>query len=82
MANLFHYSSLSFGRLFKKHRENPSGQYLARYRIRGAKEFLARGDKLNEVAFQTGFNSISYFCTVFKNLTGVSPKQYQENFIK
>ncbi|WP_279015296.1 AraC family transcriptional regulator [[Clostridium] symbiosum] len=25
---------------------------------------------------------MSYFCTVFKNLTGVSPKQYQENFIK
>ena len=82
MANLFHYSSYHFGRLFKNTRGESFRQYLARYRIERAKEFLARGDKPNEVAFQTGFNSISYFCTVFKNLTGVSPKQYQENFIK
>lgn len=82
MATLFHYSSYHFGRLFKNMRGESFRQYLAKYRIERAKEFLAKGGKPNEVAFQTGFNSISYFCTVFKSLTGISPKQYQENFIK
>lgn len=82
MANIFHYSSYHFGRLFKNMRGESFRQYLAKYRVERAKEFLAKGDKPNEVAFQTGFSSISYFCTVFKNMTGMSPKQYQERFMK
>lgn len=82
MASIFHYSPYHFGRLFKNMRGESFRQYLAKYRIERAREFLARGDKPNEVAFQTGFNSVSYFYTVFKNLTGVSPKRYQESFIK
>lgn len=82
MASIFHYSPYHFGRLFKNMRGESFRQYLAKYRIERAKEFLAKGDKPNEVAFQTGFSSISYFCTVFKNQAGVSPKQYQENFMR
>ena len=80
MASIFHYSSYHFGRLFKNLRGESFRSYLAKYRIERAKEFLAKGGKPNEVAFQIGFNSVSYFCTVFKSLTGISPKQYQENF--
>lgn len=82
MANVFHYSPYHFGRLFKNLWGESFRQYLAEYRIERAKEFLSKGDKPNEVAFKTGFNSISYFYTVFKNLTGISPKQYQESYRK
>lgn len=82
MANIFHYSSYHFGRLFKHLRGESFRQYLTKYRVEQAKKFLARGNKPSEVAFRTGFSSSSYFCTVFKNLTGISPKQYQESFMK
>lgn len=80
MANIFHYSPYHFGRLFKNLRGVSFRHFLAEYRIERAKEALTRGEKANDVAFQTGFSSVSYFCTVFKNITGLSPKQYQENF--
>ena len=77
MASLFHYSPYHFGRLFKALHGCSFRQYLAEYRVKRAKELLKRGSCLNDVAYQTGFNSISYFCTVFKNIAGMSPMQYQ-----
>lgn len=81
MAEIFHYSPYHFGRMFKSLRGESFRQYLTVYRIERAKELLAKGGRLNDVAFQTGFNSSSYFCTVFKHVTGISPKQYQERFL-
>lgn len=77
MASLFHYSPYHFGRIFTALHGQPFRQYLAEYRVQKAKELLRKGIRLNDVAYQTGFNSISYFCTVFKNVAGMSPMQYQ-----
>jgi AraC-like DNA-binding protein len=54
------------------------GQYLLRYRIARAREYLANPDKLvKEVAYSVGFNDHSYFARAFKRLIGVCPSEYQ-----
>jgi len=37
------------------------------------------GCKIYEIAEQTGFNNTSYFSFVFKNMFGVSPKEFRES---
>lgn len=50
-------------------------------RIEKAKNLLLDHPKLsvNEVASQCGFHDYNYFITVFKRMTGVSPKQFSYN---
>ena len=52
--------------------------HIRKLRITKAKELLtSRPDlPIREVAFQCGFADYNYFITVFKRMTGLSPKQY------
>lgn len=54
--------------------------YLNRYRIRKAKELLAKGTfTVTEVAQMVGFSDSNYFGRVFREETGVSPSTYARN---
>lgn len=61
-----------------------TGLYLKDYvndvRIKKAKELL-RNDSLSvsDVACLVGMNNFSYFSTLFKKATGVSPREYKQN---
>lgn len=45
-----------------------------------AKQYLSKGSmSLSEIAFQLGFSEASAFTRAFKNWTGTSPKQWQDN---
>ena len=51
--------------------------YINQLRIDKAKELLlAPSAKVNEVALAVGFSDEKYFSTVFKKITGMSPKNY------
>jgi two-component system response regulator YesN len=53
--------------------------YLNQYRIQVAKEKLARtSSSISAIAEATGFESVSYFSTVFRKLTGESPSEYRK----
>lgn len=53
-------------------------EYLNEYRIKKAQEKLLQDDEsISEIAMSTGFDSISYFSTVFKKMTGLSPSMYR-----
>ena len=41
----------------------------------------AGGKSITEAAFNSGFNDLSYFCKVFKRYKGLTPKEYQKNYI-
>lgn len=76
-ASLCHYSPYHFGRLFKKVFNVSFNQYLNNYRVEKSKELLSQSQMTIEtIAFQVGFSSASYFCTVFKKNVGVTPRQY------
>jgi YesN/AraC family two-component response regulator len=53
--------------------------YLIKYRVEVAKTLLYkyRDWSMQRIAEEAGFNSQNYFCRAFKKLTGLSPKEYQ-----
>ena len=65
-------------RLFKAETEISIGNYLTRYRIRRAMDFLKDVQaKVYEVAEKVGYQDIAYFSNTFKKLVGTAPSEYQ-----
>ena len=59
-------------------------EYIHFYRIEDAKQMLMSNYDINSsnIAFEVGFNSMSTFYKTFKQITGKTPAQYREEFIK
>ncbi len=65
-------------RLFKAETEISINNYLTRYRIRKAMDYLKDvQSKVYEVAEKVGYQDIAYFSNTFKKLVGTSPSEYQ-----
>lgn len=65
-----------FSRSFKRVTGMTFKQYLNRTRVNQAEKMLCRGSaSVSEVATRCGYNSISYFISVYKNITGKTPYQ-------
>lgn len=55
-------------------------EYLKKYRIERAKEFLLNDEhNISEIAYASGFNSLSYFSYSFKEQTGQSPTEFLQS---
>lgn len=61
---------------FKKDMGMGFSEYLNRFRVTKAKKML-QSYSVSQVAFNCGFWDPKYFSRVFKQYTGLSPKQYQ-----
>lgn len=73
-------SKFYFSRLFKDKTGFTYKEYLNRIRINAARTYLLHANlNVSEVCFQVGFNDLSYFCRVFKQVIGVSPRHYKSN---
>ena len=68
----FHYT-----RIFKRVYGISPRQYLRDLRINKGKELLKQGQRISEVCFDVGYDSLPTFCNAFKKATGYSPKEYQ-----
>ena len=56
--------------------------YIVNTRIQKAKYYLRHEDlTISEVAFKTGFSTASYFSTVFKSKTGITPAAFKKSKI-
>ena len=53
-------------------------EYLTRLRVDECKKLLAQDLSLKAIARQTGFAQYTYFLKVFKQATGMTPKQYRD----
>jgi AraC-like DNA-binding protein len=68
----------SFRKAFKKITGESPNQYHLNLRLSRAKDLLATTAlNINEVADQTGFDSVFYFSKLFKKKNGVPPKSYR-----
>jgi len=57
-----------------------TSDYIRSIRIEQALELLAKGNKsISEVAYAVGYNSLSHFSNVFKQIHGQSPREYQDS---
>lgn len=56
-------------------------EYLNEYRVKVAQEMLIHSkESISHIATQTGFDSLSYFSTVFKKVTGDTPNAFRAKY--
>lgn len=67
-------------RLFKQYSSLTPAQYITKLRVTKAAELLTKKDmKILEIAYMTGFNSLSNFYRCFKIQTGYTPNKYRKS---
>lgn len=84
LAGLVHWTPYYLLRVFRNEVGLPPHSYLETVRVERARQMVARGIPLAQIAYDTGFSSQSHFTTTFKRLVGVPPGQYarEVNFMK
>lgn len=80
VSRKFYLSPNHFCRFFREQTGVSFIEYLNLFRISKAEELL-RSSPLNiiEIAFNTGFGSISQFNRVFRNVKGMTPRQFRQS---
>ncbi|WP_135557028.1 response regulator transcription factor [Paenibacillus cymbidii] len=79
VAGHLHLNPNYFSSLFNRETGYSFVDYLNELRIARATELLLRTDgKISDISVSVGFASFSYFNKVFKKITGVTPREYQE----
>jgi len=84
VAKEAHMTPQAFCRYFKKHTRQTFVSFLNEIRINEACKKLTSGnyENISVVAYGCGFNSLTNFNRVFKNIMNTAPKIYLENYFK
>lgn len=70
-------------RRFRKVTYNSIVEYLQRVRIEAAKQTLEKErENVNEAMYKAGYNDSKAFRTTFKKLTGLSPMEYRNKYVR
>ena len=78
LAAVVHMSLFHFARLFRHSTGHPPHRFVIRRRIARAREFLARPElTIAEISRQVGFRTPNHFTTVFRRVSGVTPREYR-----
>lgn len=81
LADHFRGNAAYIGQMFKKDMDKSFSEYLKDVRMEKAKNYLVNSTfNVKEIAQRVGFCNTTYFCTVFKNVTGLSPDLYRKEF--
>ncbi len=79
VADHLHLNPSYFSRIFNQSFGSTFKGYLTQVRIEEAKRLLANTDySLLDIAVAVGFDNQSYFTSVFKKYTGMTPGQYRK----
>ncbi len=77
LAAEFGYSHRQFSRVFNDIAGTTAQEFIIQARLKMAELLLRDGaNSIKEVAARTGFNDASYFCKVFREKYGVTPKRF------
>ncbi|MFO8027375.1 MAG: PocR ligand-binding domain-containing protein [Opitutales bacterium] len=80
-ARAVNASTRHFCKVFKQATGRTFTDYLARVRVEKAKNLLQNPHlRVSEIAFETGFDSISQFNRSFKRITGLAPTRFRSEF--
>jgi AraC-like DNA-binding protein len=77
VADLANLTIPSFCRYFKKISHITYTDFVNEYRINQACRLLFENKPIADICFEVGFNNISHFNKTFKQLKGVSPREYK-----
>jgi AraC family transcriptional regulator len=79
LARLVNMSPYHFARLFRQSTGTAPHRYLIEQRIARAKALLANPSRsIADVAHEVGYQSQSHFTSVFREITGLTPKQFRD----
>ena len=83
VAKAVNTSTFYFCKLFKRATGLTFTEYLARVRIEKAKTLLLDpNQRVSEVAYEVGFQSLTHFNRVFRGIVRQSPTSYRRSFSK
>lgn len=78
VAEFCHCSESYINHVFKNINGKNISNYINHLRIQKAKELLISSDiSIKEIAMMTGYDTATYFSTVFRNFENTSPKDYR-----
>jgi YesN/AraC family two-component response regulator len=80
-ASTIGLSASAFSKFIKRSLNTTFSDYLNEIRIAQACQWLSSSDKtIKEIAYHTGFSSLTYFNRVFKKKKGMSPKMFRHSY--
>jgi AraC-like DNA-binding protein len=83
IAEIAHISPNSFCRYFKAHTRKNYNLFLQELRVGYASKLLIENkENITRICYQSGFNNVTNFYKSFKKITGKTPLEYQNYFIK
>lgn len=83
VARAVNTSTIYFCKLFKKVTGLNFTEYLSQLRIEKAKNLLLNPNlRVSEIAYETGFQSLTHFNRVFRRIAGQSPTNYRKRLVK
>ena len=83
VARAVNTSTFYFCKLFKKATGLNYTEYLSQLRIEKAKNLLLNPNlRVSEIAYETGFQTLTHFNRVFKHITNQSPSSYRKRLPK
>lgn len=75
-------STSAFCRYFKRQTKMTFTDFVNQYRINQAKTMLLKDVTVTEACYDVGFQSLSYFNTLFNKLEGLGPMEFKKRFSK
>ena len=83
VAAAVHVSIFYFCKLFRKVTGTTFTEFVSRTRVEKAKNLLLNPNlRISEIAYEVGFQSLTHFNRVFKNVVGESPTTYRGHLPK
>lgn len=73
-----HANGSYLSRLYKEKTGQNLFDEINKRKLTKAKEYLAEGKRISEIAILVGFEDVSYFSRVFKKYEGCSPRDYEK----
>jgi AraC family transcriptional regulator len=83
MADLVNLSVAHFSQMFRKSTGQSPHQFVLHSRVERAKDILRTADtRVLDVAVACGFKTQQHFARVFRQVCGVSPTEYRQEFLR
>ena len=80
LAQMVHLNQDYLARIFKKETGDSLMNYITGKRVEAAKHYLLKtGESVNTIAMRVGYDNFSYFTKIFKDRTGMTPKDYRRS---
>jgi AraC-like DNA-binding protein/quercetin dioxygenase-like cupin family protein len=80
VAEICNLTVPAFCNYFKKNLNQTFTDFTNEYRINQACKMLLEGHEIGDICFGCGFNNVSYFGRVFKQIKGTNPSQFRRKF--